>query len=239
LAKAAVPICLGTDSLVTVKPARGEKLELDLFAELQTACAGLECGGPQPTAERLQSLAAHGLTPGFYAGYIVALEVGTSLVYVAVAAVILWRRSDERAALLAAFALALFPAASMNLLHSAADAPALRVPSALALYLGQVSYTLFLFAFPDGRFVPRWTAWVAAAWAVFSVFLAFEFVPELLVPVSRVSVLAFPICFGVALGAQVYRYRRASGPVERQQVKWAVAGISAALGILAVGGALA
>ena len=33
--------------------------------------------------------------------------------------------------------------------------------------------------------------------------------------------------FGVGVGAQVYRYPRVSGPVQRQQTKWVVLGIAA------------
>jgi hypothetical protein len=48
------------------------------------------------------NLAALGVPVGFYAGYLLAIEVLCTLGILAVAAVLLWRRSDEGAALLVA-----------------------------------------------------------------------------------------------------------------------------------------
>jgi hypothetical protein len=38
------------------------------------------------------------------------------------------------------------------------------VPFAFLNFLGSALFGLFLYIFPDGRFVPRWTRWVALAW---------------------------------------------------------------------------
>jgi hypothetical protein len=44
-----------------------------------------------------------------------------------------------------------------------------------------------------------------------------------------VAVVLYLLFFGTGIYSQVYRYRRVSGPVERQQMKWVVAGVIAAI----------
>jgi signal transduction histidine kinase len=78
------------------------------------------------------------------------------------------------------------------------------------------------YVFPDGRFVPAWTRWLAVAWAVYlTVAISFDLLgaPEgpVLDAVDTVLVL---LLFGSCAFAQIYRYVRVSGPVERQQAKW-------------------
>jgi len=103
--------------------------------------------------------------------------------------------------------------------------------------LSLASVFLFFYLFPDGRFVPRWTRWLA-------IFLVTYMVPTALFPGSPLNpenwpalpytlLLASLLTTGVL--AQVHRYRRVSGPMQRQQTKWVVFGFAAALvGYLAV-----
>src|SRR5260370_1351662 len=96
---------------------------------------------------------------------------------------------------------------------------------------GFPSLIIFFFLFPNGRFVPRWTRWVAIAFAAVFVFagifpgssFSFPNWPGLLVGLAPLVV------FGSLMFAQVYRYRHVSTPVERQQTKWIVFGVAIAL----------
>jgi hypothetical protein len=88
---------------------------------------------------------------------------------------------------------------------------------------------LLFFLFPTGRFVPRWTRWVAVGFFVVTLpgFLApgspFDFIAnDSMAPV----LIVFPL-LGSFLYAQVYRYRRVSGPIERLQTRWAMIGLLA------------
>ena len=79
--------------------------------------------------------------------------------------------------------------------------------------------------------MPRWTRWVALAWLAWQ--LPRYLFPEwYLDPRSWHAVATMAVWVG-ALGtivySQVHRYRHASSPVQRQQIKWVVFGISAAL----------
>ena len=89
---------------------------------------------------------------------------------------------------------------------------------------------LFLFLFPDGRFVPSWTRVAALVLLVhFGLWVAF--------PGSAVDVLTWPVALeagvvgaalGLGLAAQVYRYFLASSPLQRQQTKLVVGALGAA-----------
>jgi hypothetical protein len=180
------------------------------------------------TTEQLRALKNLGLTPEFYAVYAVAVPVGTMLVFTTIATVIFWRRSEDRMALFGAFMLVVFGGAALTSgvpQTLAAAHPTLRFPVHLLDYLGQVAFVVFFYLFPSGRFVPRWTRWLAIA-------VALLYVPDIFFPHSPLDLLDGPLFLGF-LGslviAQVYRYRWVSNPVERQQTKWVVFGVAIAL----------
>ena len=77
--------------------------------------------------------------------------------------------------------------------------------------------------------MPRWTRWLALIYGVFF-FGLWNFTPfgplSWPPPLFSAAVLAV---WGSFLGAQIYRYARVSGPVERQQTKLVVFGVAVAL----------
>jgi hypothetical protein len=189
----------------------------------RTAACATELAAPL-TPERTHALQALGLSTDFYAAYTVALEVVAAIVYAAVGAVIFWHRSHDRMGMFAAFTLLTFGCGLVTG-QLATHAPALWLPAACAYYLGQASFGIFFYLFPDGRFVPRWTRWLAAAasiwWAV-SIFF-----PDIPLNFNGPAFLGFITTLVVA---QVYRYRRVSNAVQRQQTKWVVYGFAIAIG---------
>ena len=103
--------------------------------------------------------------------------------------------------------------------------PAFWFPVHLLDYVSQVCFGIFFYLFPDGRFVPRWTRFLAVASALL-------FVPDIFFPDSALAVVAGTLFFafvGSLVFAQVYRYRRVSTPEQRQQTKWVVFGFAVAL----------
>jgi hypothetical protein len=42
------------------------------------------------------------------------------------------------------------------------------VLGSLLTYVGYMTWMLFFYLFPSGRFVPRWTRWLALCWVLFS-----------------------------------------------------------------------
>jgi hypothetical protein len=183
-------------------------------------------------------LEAAGISTGFYAMYLLSLNVPSAMVWAGIGVVIFWRRSDNWMALLTSLCLILFGTFSLNDGPKAlADHyPALGLPVHLLQLFGTVSLAFFLFLFPNGRFVPRWARWVILFWIAHEV--AYYLFPDSVFntdrsfPLLDIVLLSAFTC--IALGAQVYRYMRKSNPAEREQSRWVVFGLVAGgLGALA------
>ncbi len=186
-----------------------------------------DLGGQLTSNTGVQDLQAVGLSLDFYARYNVLLTFIFLFVSLAVGTVIFWRRSQDRVALLASFALILFPI-TVNNVNLVTLPHTWQLPIQCLQFLGQVCAGLFFYLFPSGHFVPRWIRWVAIAliayWAV-----------DIFLPASLFSdsLLSFALFLGLEasqVGVQVYRYRRVSTPLQRQQTKWVIFGITVGLG---------
>lgn len=169
-----------------------------------------------------------GLSSAVYNGIEITESILYMLVYLATAAVIFFRRSDERMALFCAFMLVVFGCASTggNLYDISAGTvpavlaanPLVHLVTLLFVVAGQAMSIIFFYLFPSGRFVPRWTRWISLI--VLAFWLATFFVPTLPAGVAGGTVIpTFIVTAGIA---QVYRYQRISTPKERQQTKWIV-----------------
>ena len=143
-------------------------------AVFQSICQpGAQCLGGQVTHDDLRLLHQLGLSPGFLATYQVGLDVGTLLIYSALAALIFWRRSQDRMALFCAYCLVLTGGVTYTGLldvglRSVAP-PWFWLVGVLEL-LGQVSFAVFFLLFPSGRFVPRWSRWGVPLYTYFAPF---------------------------------------------------------------------
>ena len=202
------------------------------FTQLQIECPTEFCPSGQLPHDGMRALTDLGLSLSFFAAYGVALDIAFAVVYVAVAALIFWRKSAERFALFVAFALLTFGTATFPeaLYALAAAYPAWWPPVAVLNFLGLASFGLFLYLFPDGRFVPRWTRWVALAWIAWQVpKYWFRNWPDINTWIIRLNIAIWSGALGTIIYAQVYRYRRVSNAVQRQQTKWVVFGIAVAL----------
>ena len=153
--------------------------------------------------------------------------------WLAVSLLIAWRRSDDWMALfvslfLVMMATYLSPALSV-LSYLAGLASPLGVVITLLHLLTWSAVALFFALFPDGRFVPGWTRWLTLAYLAWQVSLClpsnapFSIVhwPPLLV---ALLFLGLALAFGFA---QLYRYRRVSTAIQRQQTKWVMFGMLA------------
>jgi hypothetical protein len=184
------------------------------------------------TPADLRQLQQLGLSPGFLAAYQIGWDVGTTLIYTALAALIFWRRSVDRMALFCAYMLVLFGGATYTGLLDIGlrtVAPAWYWLVGGLELLAQVCVPTFFLLFPSGRFVPRWTQWsvlVYVLYEVWYVFLSNAYLGQL----AGVSSLVFAVLILGLVGLQIYRYRRVSTFRERQQTKWVVFGLALALG---------
>jgi hypothetical protein len=186
-----------------------------------------------PTSGVRAALAELGLSASGYALYNVTLDSIFVSVCAAVAAVIFWRRSYDPVALLVATMLVVWgPLNGLLVLTPSATEgmyPLLQVMVGSALtFVGYMAWMLFFYLFPSGRFVPRWTRWLALCWVLFCgtwIFTPFG-PPSWPLPLFNAAVL---ILWGSFPVAQVYRYMRASDRTQRQQTKWVVFGVAVAV----------
>jgi hypothetical protein len=155
----------------------------------------------------------------------------SSAIWIAVGLVIFWRKSDDWMTLLVAlglitFGVAFSPWLSAMYILAGQHAP-WRLLFPIVNLLGWGSVGVFFYLFPNGRFVPRWTVWLALCYLAFEISeslpsnspFSVEQLPPLPLAVVELVLLISPIF------AQLYRYRHMSSLVERQQVKWVVFGI--------------
>jgi protein kinase-like protein len=165
-----------------------------------------------------------GLPGTFVAWYFIVVDTLGTVVYVVTGALIFWRRSDDRVALFVAFMLlATGLITGPEISYLVASNPMLQAALIVLLVMGFGFLIVFAFIFPDGRFVPRWTRWLAPVFLTGQAFV-----------LIRDSLGAYgesPLYFGyllagaaIGVGSQIYRYRRISTPVQRQQTKWVMWG---------------
>ncbi|MGZ3642578.1 MAG: hypothetical protein ACXVCM_01885 [Ktedonobacteraceae bacterium] len=183
------------------------------YTLLQTVCSGALCGAVQPTPDSAQAMQKLGLSIGAYATFILVLTLALAFLCFAVSAVIFWRKSDDWMALLVALTVATTVTLSGSVYGTGMNS-AWGVLAMVFNVLTSGLYVLVLLLFPDGRFVPRWTRWLLLC-GVVAALLSF---------MSNVYNLVFYAVLGMILIAQVYRYRTASSPLQRQQGKWFIFG---------------
>lgn len=198
------------------------------YAVLQAYCQpGPQCFSLDLTLNDRQLLHQFGLSIGFVAAYQVILDTVSVLVCCTLGALIFWRKSADRMALFCAYMLVLFGGAAYTSILQDTLAPI--SPAWFALigtldFLGQSSILLFFLLFPSGRFVPRWSRWVAfcvVLYWIYTLFLSNNFYSQ-----NTWSNLVFFALLLCVVGMQVYRFRRVSTFRERQQTKWVVFGFS-------------
>jgi hypothetical protein len=207
---------------------------------LSQPCAGATCQlDGAVTASDLQTLHAVGISPQQYVIATAVLFNLAILIWLAVGVLIFLRRRDDLGILVIALVLATGNPTAANgpITALVIGNPAWATPVSVLNFLSSLSFdALFLF-FPDGRFVPRWTRWlalVAVIEGIVTTFLPTSFPfndPD--GPGPALQAVFFLGFAATLLFAQIYRYRRAASERARAQTKWAVFGlVTALIGVL-------
>lgn len=204
-------------------------LVLVLFAII--VIFGFESFGGSADERALEDI---GINFASLAAFNVVLSFIVILAHVIIAGVLFWRQPDNWMALFVAFALvangSLLP---LSLVYRPGIVPSsvLILLANVVIYIGVTSSILLLYLFPTGRFVPPWTRILGITLVILAFFAVFT--PDL--PVSLRSWPTFLQILAVLIGsltgvfAQIYRYENVSSAVQRQQTKWALIGLSAAV----------
>jgi hypothetical protein len=196
------------------------------FAYLHILSATPTTGvGSQLARQDVQQLQMFGLSINFYAWYSLILNTIFVTVYSLVGLVLFLRKSENRMAYFASFTLIMFSVAeNLNMLQtlpSAWNAAIMGIN-----LLGSLSISLFFLLFPSGRFELRWIRYLAVAQVIF--WIIDIFIPSTTSSsiVGLIIFIPFLLLEGSLVVVQIYRYRRLSSTIERQQTKWVVFGTS-------------
>jgi hypothetical protein len=187
----------------------------------------------RPTPEGARALQDAGLSLSTYAFLNVAVDKVADFVWIAVGALIFLRRSDDRMALLVSLFLVTFwttgvDSTDVEVLVS--SQPAWRLPVQGAQIVGSVCSTLFFLLFPGGRFMPRWTRWLAVAYIAY--FVIERVFPDLYSRSPALEWISYIVFLGIVVSitwSLVYRYRRVSSAEQCRQTRWVVFGVALAI----------
>lgn len=202
------------------------------YAQFLKMCTQALCANQTATPDMVRALHSAGLSLQFYALYLTTLAIVFVLIFCVIGAVIAWRKSRDWMGLLVSLTLLIIgPAITTDYQQLAAAYPITQVPGELIQFLMNTLPFLVGYLFPDGRFVPRWTRWLALLVVIFAG--GSTFFPTSLFNLATwpgpLGTIAQLVMIGTILFAQVYRYFRVSTPVQRQQTKWVVFGIMATI----------
>lgn len=193
---------------------------------------------PEMTAQDVQNhadyqnvvLQASFSLSGYAFLFTTARIVGALALFV-VGFLLLRRYSHSLMAVLMALFLSVFAAAGIwgNPLFSmgVAMAPWLQYPVALLGWLLWCGL-IVLYLFPDGRFTPRWTLWLAVLLVPLTFFLAFN-IPIFLNPDNwpySLDLLPRIVFIGAGLFAILYRYGKIVEPQKKRRIRPYVLGVS-------------
>jgi hypothetical protein len=140
------------------------------------------------------------------------------IIYFLLGLVIFLRRSDDWVAILAATLFVMFLGNPFTKL--AQTYPGWATAGEITDGVSSTLFILLFSVFPDGRFTPRWMRWLFLSMVGIQLWRVFR--PEQYQQAALIIVAPF---YASIILTQVYRYLRIAGPVQRQQIKWVVAGL--------------
>lgn len=178
------------------------------------------------TKQQEAALASIGISLDTFAWIALSCTLFISLISVVLALILFRRRTNDWMALLVALFLVGYPIMNNGTTGSLpTDVP----PSMLILlqiltFPVWIIYAATFMLFPSGRFVPRWTWILFIVWGIWGQLISLT--PDLF---GGLLFLGYPLFVITTIIWQIYRYRRVSTLMQRQQTKWAIAGLFAVL----------
>ena len=150
-----------------------------------------------------------------YAWYGLVTRTAAKGLGVVVGGLVFWRLRANRMAWVASLLLIIGVSPEVGDTLAALQ-PVWWLPTHLLGFVVAAAYGLFFYMFPNGRFVPKWTRWLAPLWVIIAA--GFTFFPGSAVDPNKFPplLILFIISFAVA---PALRYRRFSTSIERQHTK--------------------
>ena len=199
--------------------------------QAQTICApAAPCPYPLVSGADLTTLDALQISVHGYAWLRLLVPTLLFAASLAIGIVILASRTVDGFAIFTAYMLLAFSFQFGDLSAALAQVSPVWAVADRLLSLTQVSLFLFFYLFPNGRFVPSWTKVATGVAVVYSLYTTFQLTMSEDRTVDFLRSIIFPSLVASCLVAQIYRFRRVSTPVQRQQTKWVMVGIVLSLG---------
>jgi hypothetical protein len=188
---------------------------------VRLACTSHSCGDAQVTAAQAADLAALDISLDRYAAYVLVFNMFSVAIFLAIALLIFAYKPGSGHALFVALMFVTFGAAGYLDQFSvlAFKHPIWWLPIQTVRFTADLSVMIFMYIFPSGQFVPRWTYGLAILWGLTEM-------PNYFVPHSSLNwrtwtalpaELIHLTWLSTGLLAQVYRYWRISNLHQRRQ----------------------
>lgn len=203
---------------------------------LQRECVSPPCFGNQLNLVLFRNWLAMGFSREDYAQLSVAIGLVPLVIFLSIALILFVRKSEDPIVFFTSLMLLTFGGTYSDFITVLARENALWWIPAIGLeYIGSVLVMVFFYIFPNGKFVPRWTRFIAVFWTFEQLLevlnnppINLRFLPTGFVDVAFVAVAAS------AVFALLYRYRRVQNSAEHRQTKWVVFGtITGLVGVVA------
>ena len=190
-----------------------------------------------------QMAAARGLSLTQYAAYRIVFNALAALIPLMVAALIVRRARWQWFAWFTAFVIVFLGESALSEQTLVSQYISVEAFGINAIFWFLV--LLYLFLFPNGKATPRRAAWLVGAIVIYHFFIQAGTViayvaPDLAIRLNLPNwgkpAYVWPVLlnFVIILACQVYRYRRVSTPIERQQTKWFLLGLGLIVALVPV-----
>jgi len=193
-------------------------------------CRAAPCPPEQLTTKSEQALQNIGMTVDSFVRMIIAFDILIAIIYTVSAIVIFIRKPNDLFTIFVTTMLVTFGAATFSggIEGISKANPQLTLLTTTIEMFGNCAITAFLFIFPTGRFVPRWSLAIFIGWVIFQI--PHQYAPNSALDLAASSSALYNTVFAVGIlsgvASQIYRYMRVSDPIEQQQTKWVVYGLA-------------
>jgi hypothetical protein len=186
------------------------------LTQLQILCTQNDCHPLQLDPTQAEYNRSLGFSLDFYAWFTTIVFTIYGLIFFALAWLIFWSRYKDR--------MALFVSVWLVCVGAGAN-PVIPAMGPVFLFLFGLGFFPLLSLLPNGRFTPRWTRWLVLAWIMWAV-ATFDLSAASRGISGGPPDPVFQMVLLIGIGAQIYRYRYVSTPLQKQQTKWATFGFT-------------
>jgi len=176
------------------------------------------------TPETVRAAATEaGIQVEVFPWYWLAIEITMVTTFVTAGLILFWRKKDLFGAYLGVTLVVIGTSITGPVISTVSSViPEAQVFLLFLSGIGFVSLASLLYVFPDGKFIPSWSKWLMMIFVLLILVQTYVFFSELDQSESLLEIIIPMLYFSLGVISQVYRYIRVSGPVERQQTKWAL-----------------